>query len=285
MMKRRKYGVNGVLDMRIGIISDLHIDRYNNSVEHIPLYEEALIKETENRKIDLLLIAGDISNSYDLTMDFIRTVSKESNTEIKFVPGNHDLWQADITEDTEAVLERYARQPESLIRSPMIINDDWAVAGHTGWYDYTYASGEFTYDRLERRSYYGGTWQDKNHIAWRYNDAEMSRQFSRAVREDLESLGARKIILITHIVTSKRFRVPMPHRLFDYYNAFIGTSDFNAIYNDFPVHYSIMGHVHFRHSLTENGITYICPCLGYKREWRTDDISTEIGNAYYVIEI
>lgn len=284
-MKRRNYAVNGVLKMRIGIISDLHIDRYNNSEDNIPLYEEALINEVKDRNVELLLIAGDISNSYELTMDFIRTVAEESGTEIKFVPGNHDLWQKEITQDTEEVLKRYAEQPECLVERPYIVNEEWAIAGHTGWYDYTYASGEFSYNRLEKRAYYGGTWQDKHNIAWRYNDVEMSRQFSQTVRRDLEPLGNRKIILVTHIVTSKRFRVPMPHRLFDYYNAFIGTSDFDAICNDFPVHYSIMGHVHFRHSLTENGITYICPCLGYKREWRTDDIRTEIGNAFYVIEI
>ncbi len=271
--------------MRIGIISDLHIDRYNNSVENIHLYEDALVEEIQNRQIDMLLIAGDISNSYELTMDFIHTISKESGIEIKFVPGNHDLWQSDLTKNTEEILQRYADQSECLVRQPYIINDDWAIVGHTGWYDYSYASGRFSYERLSRRAYYGGTWQDKEHVDWRYSDDIMSKNFADDVRDDLAGLEGRKIILVTHIVTNTNFRVPMPHRLFDYYNAFIGTSDFDEIYDDYDIRYSIMGHVHFRHSLTEGSITYICPCLGYKREWRTDDIRTEMGNSMYVIEI
>ncbi|HIV82281.1 MAG TPA: metallophosphoesterase [Candidatus Salinicoccus merdavium] len=271
--------------MRIGIISDLHIDRYNNSVENIHLYEGALAEEIRNRQIDMLLIAGDISNSYELTMDFIHTISKESGVKIKFVPGNHDLWQSDMSKSTEEILQRYADQPECLIRRPYILNDEWAIAGHTGWYDYSYASDRFTYERLSRRAYYGGTWQDKENIDWRHSDDIISEKFADEVRKDLESLEGRKIILVTHVVTNKHFKVPMPHRLFDYYNAFIGTSDFDKIYDDYDIRYSIMGHVHFRHSLTEGSVTYICPCLGYKREWRTDDIRTEMGNSMYVIEI
>lgn len=271
--------------MRIGVISDLHIDRYNNDVENIPLYEHALVEAMQNRQIDMLLIAGDISNSYERTMDFIHTVSKESGIEVKFVPGNHDLWQSDISKNTEEILQRYAKQPECLVKRPHIINEEWAIAGHTGWYDYSYASDRFSYERLARRAYYGGTWQDKENIAWRYSDDIMSGKFAGDVKEDLDDLEGRKIMLVTHIVTHKHFKVPMPHRLFDYYNAFIGTGDFDEIYSDYNIRYSIMGHVHFRHSLTEGDVTYICPCLGYKREWRTDDIQMEIGNSMYVIEI
>lgn len=47
-----------------------------------------------------------------------------------------------------------------------------------------------------------------------------------------------------------------------------------------------MGHVHFRKSLVENNITFLCPCLGYKREWRTADIYAEMNHALmdFVIE-
>lgn len=271
--------------MRIGIISDLHIDRYNNNIENIHLYEQALVGEMQNRTIDMLLIAGDISNSYELTMDFIHAVSKKSGIEIKFVPGNHDLWQPDMSKGTEEILQRYTDQPECLVKRPYIINEEWAIAGHTGWYDYSYASDRFTYERLAKRAYYGGTWQDKENISWRYSDDMMSEIFADDVKNDLDRLKGKKIILVTHIVTNKNFKVPMPHRLFDYYNAFIGTSDFDKIYDDYDIRYSIMGHVHFRHSLTEGDVTYICPCLGYKREWKSDDIQTEMGNSMYVIEV
>ena len=89
--------------MRIGIISDLHIDRYNNSVENIHLYEGALAEEIRNRQIDMLLIAGDISNSYELTMDFIHTILKERGVIIKFVPSNHVLWHSYKSKSTQEI--------------------------------------------------------------------------------------------------------------------------------------------------------------------------------------
>ncbi len=44
----------------------------------------------------------------------------------------------------------------------------------------------------------------------------------------------------------------MPHRIFDYFNAFIGTSDFDQIYQQYDIRYSIMGHVHLE-MLLKNG--------------------------------
>ena len=77
----------------------------------------------------------------------------------------------------------------------------------------------------------------------------------------------------------------MPHSIFDYFNAFIGTSDFDEVYQRYDIRYSIMGHVHFRKAFEEQGITYICSCLGYQREWRSDNIEQEINHALYTINV
>ena len=113
----------------------------------------------------------------------------------------------------------------------------------------------------------------------------MSKLAAASVKNDLEQVKDKNIILMTHIVTHKKFAVPMPHRIFDYFNAFIGTSDFDQFYEIYPIKYSIMGHVHFRNIIEESGIQYICPCLGYQREWRTKNLETEIQNTIQIIEI
>jgi len=46
--------------MLIGMISDLHIDRHNKLTPKD--YEQALVTVIEQQKIELLLIAGDVSN-------------------------------------------------------------------------------------------------------------------------------------------------------------------------------------------------------------------------------
>ena len=68
----------------------------------------------------------------------------------------------------------------------------------------------------------------------------MSKLAADSVRRDLEKVKDKNIILMTHIVTHKQFAVPMPHRIFDYFNAFIGTSDFDLFYEKYPIKYSIM---------------------------------------------
>lgn len=40
-----------------------------------------------------------------------------------------------------------------------------------------------------------------------------------------------------------------------------------------------MGHVHFRKELRDSDTTYMCPCLGYQRQWRTSDLAKEINHA------
>ncbi|HIW13065.1 MAG TPA: metallophosphoesterase [Candidatus Salinicoccus stercoripullorum] len=269
--------------MKIGIISDLHIDRGKAGIK---TYETLLSEEVKSRQLDLLLIAGDVSSHYTTTAEFLENIRNITDTKILFVPGNHDYWLGsgdDMT--TQDVYEFYKAMPGSLLESPYTINDDWAIVGHSGWYDYTYADTRFGEEKLARGKFYGGTWQDKLRVDWEMHDRELSRVFADKVDEDMKKTGGRNIILMTHVVTHRRYAVPMPHRLFDYFNAFIGTSDFDALYKKYPIRYSIMGHVHFRHQFIQDDLTYICACLGYPREWRTDDIKTEIQNTLQVLEI
>ncbi|MDT3996020.1 metallophosphoesterase [Mammaliicoccus sp. H-M34] len=271
--------------MRIGAISDLHIDR---SKDYYPQdFEYILTNEIKRLNLDMLLIAGDVSNHYLQTVQFVQNVKHHSNIDVLFIPGNHDYWKSEKDDKSSyEIFEHYKSQPESIIGNPYIINDDWAIVGHSGWYDYSFADHEkFSLERLERRKYYGSTWLDKEHIDWGKSDLEMSKLAATSVKNDLEQVKDKNIILMTHIVTHKRFAVPMPHRIFDYFNAFIGTSDFDQFYETYPIKFSIMGHVHFRSIIEESGVQYICPCLGYQREWRTQDLETEMKHTIQIIEI
>ncbi|MCU5745297.1 metallophosphoesterase [Staphylococcus sp. SQ8-PEA] len=269
--------------MRIGVISDLHIDRHPTL--YTEDYVEALSLQVRRKSVELLIIAGDIANQFELVNDFLKELKGYLNIRILFIPGNHDFWSDHQSYSSLEVLEMYKRMDGCLLAHPHIIDDEWAIIGHTGWYDYSYASNKFSVERLARGKYYGATWQDKVRIDWPYEDRELSKHAAQLIENDLQSIGNRKAILVTHIVTHPAFAVPLPHRLFDFYNAYIGTSDIEPLYRRFPIRYSVMGHVHFRKRMTEKGITYICPCLGYQRQWRTQDISQEISDALQVIDL
>jgi putative phosphoesterase len=269
--------------MKIGVIADLHIDRGNKySPED---FEYCLIKTAQNKDIELLLIAGDISNNYQMTADYINKIKQLLNIPVLFIPGNHDFWTNDTDRSSLEILDFYLNMDECLIDRPYCINDEWAIVGNTAWYDYSYGDSKFSEERLAQRKYYGATWQDKEKIDWPLNDQSMSELALKQTEKDLAKVKDKKIILMTHIVTHSQFVVPTPHRIFDYFNAFIGTSKFNKLYNTYPIKYSIMGHVHFRKSVEEAGITYICPCLGYERQWRTKDLQTELDNTLVTITV
>lgn len=265
--------------MRIGTISDLHIDR--TSQYSIEDFISGLVQELRMRAVDILLIAGDISNDHQKSYDFIKRLKTEGVT-VYFVPGNHDFWSDEAADD---ILNFFISKAECLIAAPLILNDEWAVAGHCGWYNYAYGSSKFTDEQFERGKYKGSTWQDKVRLNWQTSDKVVSRRFAAQLKEDIAQLGSRKIIMMTHIVSHPGFTVPMPNRIFDFYNAYIGTSDLDAIYQTADIRYSIMGHVHFRSIFKEADTTYICPCLGYTREWRTKQLKHELHHAMHVIEI
>ncbi|MEJ7541474.1 metallophosphoesterase [Staphylococcus intermedius] len=269
--------------MRIGTIAYLHFDRH----QHLTMqdYIEAVVRLIQHEDLHMLMIAGDISNHHTSTFDFIQQLTDQTTVPIYFIPGNHDLWRRtdeDLT--TSEILQLYQKHPQCLIGQPIEVGD-YVIAGHIGWYDYSFASDRFTFDKLASGKHYGATWQDKVHTTFDVSDPQLSQCFVDEVKRDLAAYPDHQVILVTHMVTHPKFTVPTPHRIFDFFNGFIGTSDFKPLYEQFNITYSVMGHVHFRKRLTENGTTYLCPCLGYPREWRTAHLDTELQHALQVIQI
>ena len=56
--------------MKIGAISDLHVDRHPKLEQDE--YLNVLSQVIQHRKLDILLIAGDISNDYQMSYHFIK---------------------------------------------------------------------------------------------------------------------------------------------------------------------------------------------------------------------
>lgn len=269
--------------MKIGTISDLHIDRHPHLNPEI--YLEKLCQVIKQRSIELLIIAGDISNDYRISYKFIQSIQELSGIPTYFVPGNHDLWSDQVDKTSTEILSFFRSKKECLIGNPIIIHDQYAIVGHVGWYDYSYADNRFSQQKIASGKHYGATWQDKVRTDWSLSDPQLSLLAAQEVEKDINNVSPRQIILVTHVVTHPQFVVPTPHRIFDFFNAFIGTRDFDTIYKNYPIRFSVMGHVHFRKKLVENNIIYICPCLGYQRQWMTDDIAYEINHALVDFDI
>ena len=96
--------------MKIGAISDLHVDRHPKLEQDE--YLNVLSQVIQHRKLDILLIAGDISNDYQMSYHFI----KQLRIILIFrhiIPGNHDLWSDDSDKTSTEILD-YTSQKKNV---------------------------------------------------------------------------------------------------------------------------------------------------------------------------
>lgn len=273
--------------MKVGVISDLHIDTNKKAVPEGESFAGILAHDLNEQKVELLLLAGDVSSDYQLSQDFIAELVKATNCQVLFVPGNHDFWsRKNGQEDTLGIYNFFKNKPESVLEKPFIINDEWAVVGSAGWYDYGYADvDQYTKEEFDQMKYRIGAWNDKYYVHWPLENQAVAQTMLDKMESDLEEVGNRKIILMTHVVTHPQFVVPLPHRIYDFFNAFLGSSSYEWLYHKYPIKYSVMGHVHFRKTLRDTERTYICACLGNKKHWQSKNLKEEIRRTLVTFEI
>ncbi|GEK90450.1 metallophosphoesterase [Alkalibacterium kapii] len=274
--------------MRIGTLSDLHIDRNKWILEKDETTLSLLDTMVKAKAIDVLLIAGDISNHYLESHAFLEELSDKSGIPVKFVPGNHDYWAKDhdVT-DSHEINHFFNQQKYSLVGKPYDLNEDWAIVGTPGWYDYGYADHQkYTEEQFEKKKYGFASWNDLHFVDWNQKDKEVSREMLSQLYRDLSTVKDKNIILMTHIATHKEFVVPLPHRIYDFANAFLGAKSYEKVYKDFEsIKYSIMGHVHFRKIHHEEDKTFISPCLGSSKHWRDKRLKNQLERSLFVFDI
>ena len=271
--------------MKVGFISDLHIDRNfeRPPQEYLKLLKQVILE----KRIDMLVIGGDISNHYSTTMAFVEELQKQTEKPIYFIPGNHDFWEAeDVTKDTKGIYQLYKEHPQSLIEKPLQLNEAYTLVGHPGWYNHAvYDKERFSADEIEHGKFRWAYWQDKLRLDWEMGDREVSKHFTDIIEKDLAKVTTDNIILQTHVVTVPEFTMPMPHRTFDFFNAFLATDDLKHLPKEHPISHQVMGHVHFRHQLKKDATNIITNSLGYRREWWSKDLYEEINKSMVILDL
>ena len=267
--------------MKIGVISDIHIDRNRD----YPILE-LLAEKVKEKQLGWLLIAGDISDTQSVTLSFIDELQALAGIPVCFVPGNHDLWcrVGERPDETWEIYRRYQEHPACLIDKVVSLTQDWVVLGDIGWYDYSFGNTRFKEDFINK-SMFNRTWQDSVLINWRQPDAEIHHNMLERLGKQLAATLDKNRIVVTHMVTTYEFVVPESRAEWTYFNAFLGSRDYGEQFEKYSVRYSIMGHVHYRRQLVKNGVSYVCSCLNYNSEWKSADCGKEIDDALLVIEL
>ena len=96
--------------MKIGILSDIHVDIGHKSPDGVL---EGLTLAIKENAVDIMVIAGDIANDYQLGLQALNFIEDATGVACLFVPGNHDIWNEkhpDKTSwDTYEALQKFPR--------------------------------------------------------------------------------------------------------------------------------------------------------------------------------
>lgn len=270
--------------MKIGILSDLHVDINSQREKNLLL---DLCNLIITKRIELMIIPGDISNDYQLTLQILHQLEELTGVNCLFVPGNHDLWNVKHPDkSTWAIYHQLLSFPRNLARAPYQINEDWVVIGDAGWYDYSFGHPEVSLEAFDQMEYKERLWMDKVFIRWDRPIREVHRFFYAKLEKLLKEYQNKKIIFLTHVVPHVDFTVKYPSELWNYFNGFLGSKEYGQLISTFSVKYAIFGHVHYRMEKLINQTIFICNSLGYIREWRyAKNSSDELTNALKTINI
>jgi putative phosphoesterase len=272
---------------RVGLISDIHVDL--NRIKGEDLVTGLLARESARRNLDILLLAGDISSDYGLTLRTLARLEEESHVRVLFVPGNHDIWN-EFHPETKAwdTYNALLDHPGNLARGPVMLDDEWAVVGDLGWYDFGYGDPSFSFEDFDRMKYGERTWQDKIKSIWDRGTLEMHRLFAERLEVNLSRMAAegKKILFATHVVQIPEFTVSPPGPMWKYFNAFLGSPEYGDLAQRYGAALSVCGHVHYRRRLIKGQTLFICPCLGYVMEWPAPaDPEKEIAETMMVFDL
>ena len=265
-----KKTINERKDLSIDLISDLHIDQWSS--EYNIKYPYGIIKDIPfhiDKKSDILVVAGDISDDLNLSLKWMDEISHKYK-KILFVDGNHEHVNAypnlyDINHIHNSVKSLNNDKIIYLPNNEYII-DDVVFIGYCGWWDYDNKQS------LESAKTYFNKWipnfTEKDNIQFMNNVLTRAEYENTKIVELLKKYendnSINKIILVTHSVGHKDFKVVSK------------STDYNTMFNDITsskLKYWLFGHTHYQINNVVNNIQYICNPRG-----RPDDFNRIIYN-------
>lgn len=276
---------------RVAVLSDIHL---NNKVMK-QQFTRALYELFLDTPVDRLILAGDISNGVGHSISYVKALIEDLKIPVYYVPGNHDMWDRYNGLDTRDVYKLFLEDPNCL--SGKIVDTPGAVLlGDIHWYDYSYADhARYSHEQFEKKMLRGSRWQDAYYIDFLKSDEYMTDYFIEEQRDLLlkakEEYNDKPIVYTSHMINNEAFSVPSRRfELWGFFNAYLGSRKLNQFIREMKPVAAICGHVHHRRRFTEDGIDYICACLGYKKEWRylapdTVDLKEQIKRTLEVISL
>ncbi|GAP03072.1 putative phosphoesterase [Fructobacillus pseudoficulneus] len=270
--------------MKVAISSDNHLDL--NKVEPrwaMTQQAQYLIQE----KIDVYVIAGDLFNRFDKTLEFARDLQAMVGTAvtIRFLAGNHEMGTGISYDELESPVD------DLYFHNKTLDIGDARLIGNNSWYDYTFDEGRHDFDEVRR--FKREFWYDRR-IEQPITDPErlainleQMRQAIVAAKED-----QRKIVVINHFAQEHEFIDQIPFRMerLDVLKAFLGSQAVGDLMLEQQVQAAVSGHLHLHvQALPLQETTFYNASVGYHtrrvKEWFSNDFMTEWANRLIVLDV
>lgn len=278
--------------------SDLHLD--------YPSHRELLKSlASPNYKEACLILAGDLTDNFDLLADSLAHTKKLFDT-VVFVPGNHELWVRDSIKTDGIGLNQKTNNPapytsidkfhdilklcDSLeIRTqPTIFETPTAELTIFPLYSWYVSRGEGEHSLSQERSFKNhpaARWADYTHCRWpdhlsgdtidQYFDQINARHIQNYHEQTSQQTRQKHTITFSHFVPSNKLLYPtrdpdahkkiVPKIRFDFSNV-AGSNRIKQRAEELGAKLHIYGHHHRNCMREENGITYLNTALGNPRE-------------------
>jgi len=272
---------------RIAFISDIHLDRNGEVVI------QAIAQTVQLAKAELLVIPGDLSCGSSACLESINKLEAACKLPVYFVPGNHDIWfmrENDIPATAESYptdshqeLSRLHADKRCLSTHILALDNDWKIGGSMGWFDYSFGNRQFSVTDFSRMTYERQQWQDKLRSRWQMDHPALALHLLKELQQLLGS-ELQKTIVVTHVVPHQQFTIPEDYGNWRYFNAFLGSAQYGeySMSGFAPLH--VFGHVHWRGESRIGNTTFMVQSLGYKHEWKQNDVLQEVKKCLAVVD-
>ncbi len=242
--------------MRIFAVSDLHVDYDDNARWVAGL-------STREFQDDLLILAGDVSDSLALLDNCLRTLARRFR-QVLFVPGNHDLWvkrhDPGLTSfDKFEAVRRTAR--DCGVSMAPFHHGSVSILPMMSWYDYSFGLPSSDLLRM---------WADFRACRWPngYGTAEIADHFL-AMNETLGPAGANQTLItfshfLPRIDVMPHFIPPSARMLYPV----LGSRRLEAQVRRLQPAVHVYGHSHVNRKVRLDGTLYVNNAFAYPQETR-----------------
>ncbi|MBS5078800.1 MAG: metallophosphoesterase [Clostridiales bacterium] len=282
--------------MRIGFISDLHID-FNRQFDFLEILSQVIA----DKALDTVVFLGDTSTGAKDALRFYDALAVKTKAQVRIVPGNHDMYVENLRRKSKDRINRESsafhdsilfHKEYSLMENP-IVTKHWYITGIGGWFDYSFGKrkpgnppGKAANSIISRFF-----WPDQKVIHGGVIDYERD---VRLVMKDIRMLqksfekeaaqGKKRCVVMHMLPIGELIRAyPIP-----FYNKLInqlGSERYRHFFEKNEVSLSISGHSHMPMKIQKNGIRYVNVSLGYTFQWTNPaDAYGEISKILYILE-